>query len=414
MNEKQLAQIEEWLNGDRRYKLLDCEQTGILQLKGALLQVWLASYMCENDDQESWLGIKGLMRLTGLSNRAVIDARRDLVAMGALANTGHTANLKYANPTQGAYSVQIRRVDNPFKGEQTSLSDKSSRPSRKRREQNARAKSSLPSELCSQKVSVSVSAPVSLSGSKESNSLSSSVSKESDSLLSGSFDTRECPPDLPSLRETEKQKPKTKTKTLASAVRWAAKYDSPIPDGFNTWSQSARAVWVEAHRLKPGHVPAVLPVPETKGSDQLDAEMTPKSPALPAAKLPPNSAPPPTPADGRFRCVAPGCEYSSKSSTNTACHIEEQHPELGLFSFTIECPEHDAQDPAKSCVDRFYWNSLDPKKDKAQADAGLLKHLDVQHNQNSPNYNPNYWCNACVALYPAKDGHECKKKKATA
>lgn len=87
MNEKQLAQIEEWLNGDRRYKLLDCEQTGILQLKGALLQVWLASYMCENDDQESWLGIKGLMKLTGLSNRAVIDARRDLVAMSALADS---------------------------------------------------------------------------------------------------------------------------------------------------------------------------------------------------------------------------------------------------------------------------------------------------------------------------------------
>jgi antibiotic biosynthesis monooxygenase (ABM) superfamily enzyme len=35
MNEKQLAQIDAWLHGQHRYKLLDREQTGILKLKGA-------------------------------------------------------------------------------------------------------------------------------------------------------------------------------------------------------------------------------------------------------------------------------------------------------------------------------------------------------------------------------------------
>jgi hypothetical protein len=114
MNDKQLAQIEEWLADQKRYKLLDRERTGLLRLKGSLLQVWLAQYMNEGDDQESWLSIATLMELTDLSENTVITARKKLSEGGWIrAHAGKTAAQKYEKPTRGAHKVSVYSVDDP-------------------------------------------------------------------------------------------------------------------------------------------------------------------------------------------------------------------------------------------------------------------------------------------------------------
>jgi hypothetical protein len=181
MNEKQLAQVEEWLKGDHRYKLLDCTRTGILKLKGTLLQVWLACYMCENDNQQSWLSIPKLMELTGLSEHTVIDARRYLISIGAIRDTGHTANIMYENPRQGAYTCKVLTVDDPAK---VAPPAKLAAPRNKRAAKSAPAKVAVPPVKVAGKGSVSGSGCGSLSDSKESNSTSDSLSEDSESTLS--------------------------------------------------------------------------------------------------------------------------------------------------------------------------------------------------------------------------------------
>src|ERR1035437_6129856 len=114
MNDKQLAQIEDWLKGQKRYKLLDTERKGLLKLKGSLLQVWLAQYMNESDDQESWLSIATLMELTDRSEHTVIDARKKLTDGGWMrCHAGKTAAQKYEKPTRGAHKVAVYSVDDP-------------------------------------------------------------------------------------------------------------------------------------------------------------------------------------------------------------------------------------------------------------------------------------------------------------
>jgi len=387
MNDKQLTQIQSWLEGDRRYKLLDCEQTAILQLRGAMLQVWLACYMCENDQQESWLGIKGLMKLTGLSNRAVIDARNDLKAIGALNETGHTANLKYTNPLQGAYTVQVTSVDNPFKGEHSSLSEFGSLPSRKRREHSSHAKCSLPSEQCSHKGSITCSGSCSLSGSASKSESMYTSATMTDTPASGML-SAEGEPSVhpPSEAKQATAKATTKTKTSASSVKWMSKYDEPKPVEFDSWSQSARSIWTEAHRLKPGVQPHGLSSP------------------VPVERTPPNTPPPPTSGkagDGKFHC--PACEYANQYGYKVAMHIEENHPELGQQMFRLECPAGDS-----SCHWAVSWTRQDDNK--AKRDEEVLVHLEKQHNPNSPDYDPMMdACPKCGSVYVRLNSHQCKQ-----
>jgi hypothetical protein len=115
MNEKQLTQVEAWLEGQARYKLLDCEQTAFLRLKGGLLQIWMCCFHHEGDDQQSWLSNPAVARLTGLTERYVTDARRRLRDNGWMKDTGHVAAIKYINPSQGSYNVPVVMVDNPCK-----------------------------------------------------------------------------------------------------------------------------------------------------------------------------------------------------------------------------------------------------------------------------------------------------------
>lgn len=226
LNEKQLAQIESWLEGDARYKLLDRTRTAVLKLKGTLLQVWLACYMFESDDQQSWLSNAKLIELTGLSKHTVIEARRWLIENGWLRDTGHVAAMKYENPTQGAYSVRVFSVDDPTKGAEVAPHGsadiapgaKLAPRSRKRGADSARAKVAPPSaEVAPKGSTVAVASTGTPTGTLA-------------PTLSLTVQAREpVPAGNDSLREDRTTKTTTKTttkattkpKTSASAARWS-------------------------------------------------------------------------------------------------------------------------------------------------------------------------------------------------
>ena len=387
MNEKQLNQIDAWLQGQHRYKLLDCEQTAFLKLKGSLLQVWMACYLHENDDQESWLSNAAIMRETGIaSEHTVIEARRWLVANGWLKETGHVAAIKYLNPSQGSYKVPCITVDNPAKNAGAA---NYAAPSRKRAAKIASAKIAEPPAKSADKGSVSVSGSGSLSDSKESESIPVSVAEDSESMLSASLaigEERVASLLAPSGGD-ENQKPKTR----ASAVKWLQKYAAPKPDEFDTWSVSARAIWIEANRLRPGQPPAV-PVPS---EDRLNAAPDVRESAPPTP--PPGSAPPPA----RFKFNCPVCEFGHKYGYEVAEHIEKEHPHLGQQTFEIICPNDECQWVTG-------WNKVSNNKD--DKDAALLEHLEVQHDPKSSRYDPWEPCKCGVYVRRSdREEHHCKE-----
>src|ERR1039458_3446737 len=353
MNEKQLAQIDAWLEGQHRYKLLDCEQTALLQLKGSRLQVWLCVYLYENDDQQSWLSNGSIQRLTGLTENTVRAALQWLQANGWLKNTGHVAAIKYLNPTQGAYHVPIIRVDNPLKNCTPAKTEvDSSKPPQKLHPQKLR----VPPSKIEDKVSVSGSGSGSSSASKASKPSPTSGWNESESRLSPSppsTDVGVPPVEMLKAKDTTKTKPRT----LASVSRWLSKYDQDKPEDFNEWSISAQAIWVESHRLRAtgqtpvqptGQVPVPsekVPVPAEDEFDQLLDE--------------------PRPVPGKFKC--PSCDFTHQYGSSVAGHIERSHPELGKQSFRLPCP-------TDGCNWGTWWNKV--TANKAEKDAELLEHLD--------------------------------------
>jgi hypothetical protein len=165
---------------------------------------------------------------------------------------------------------------------------------------------------------------------------------------------------------------------------------------------SARAMWVENHRLRPGQVPSVADPLE----DELELILSVESSAPQA--LPPNSALPPTrtgspaasgSAAAWFQC--PVCDYSHRYSSDVAEHIEKEHPELGQQSFRLECPQD-------GCNWATWWNKVG--NNKAKTDAELLEHLEVQHNTNSPRYDPWFTCECGIDLPRSEmEKHNCKR-----
>jgi hypothetical protein len=272
MTDKEFSQINEWLDGQRRYKLLDCNRKNLLRLKGARLQVWMAQYMSESPDQESWLSLGTLMHLTGLTKPAIIAARKWLIANGWTRDTGEVAASKYSLPSRGSHKVKVLSVDDPSK------------------ETLPPSKVVLPTKTLPN-VTTAFASAVALA-------VSPTVENTT---------TRTCTPHLspsedPSLREDEKQQPETKTKTettrSASEAKWLAKYGETKPAWFDeaahtVENQLRRSAWIEAHP-KLGAVPV-------KEKAIASASLQFKTPAVddelestPVVQ-PPSSAPPPIP-----------------------------------------------------------------------------------------------------------------------
>jgi hypothetical protein len=272
MTDKQLAQIEEWLQGQKRYKLLDTERKDILKLKGAKLQVWLAQHMSESDDQESWLSLSTLQSLTGLSEPTVIGARQWLLANSWMRDTGGVAADKYTKPSRGSHKVRVLSVDAPKESLAPKVVLEEKSLDKVYGYSSSYGYSSIPIPVILHSVTV-----------QQEDESSSTPS----SLRSG---------DKP--EEQPKAKPTTKPKAPASDVpvevkstrKHHPKYDDPFPLEFDTWSVLARAEWCEAHAVS--NKPKVsfpvekreAPVPPT-----IKAE-----PVQPPEVRPPTSAPPPT------------------------------------------------------------------------------------------------------------------------
>ena len=289
MTDKELNQIDFWLSGQKRYKLLDCSRRAFLKLKGARLQVWMAVYTSEGDEQQSWLSLETLMSRTGCSKPTVIAARRWLVKHGWIRVLEGSAADMYEHPTQGAHKVRIMCVDDPTNGvggKETLLGE-----GVKKLDVKELGKETLPNVSAfafAFASALAVASGIDVTATLATTSMTDSPSEE------------------PSLREDEKQKPKQQQQPSrsSSATKWLLTYDSPMPEGFKSWSQESRTTWCLEHKRK------VLPVeskPEVPAPAQVKAsvaESAPKASVLSATSTPPKTPPPPA----RPEAVLPAME----------------------------------------------------------------------------------------------------------
>src|ERR1035437_6412710 len=292
MGNNLLNQIESLLEGDGRFKLFDSSRLEILiALGGNELKILILHWAYEQRGQESWLSLSTIRKLTRLSDKTIISAHKNMEKLGWLVWTGQMAAEKYTKPTRGANQIKVYRVDDP-----TDRSGKELLPH-----------SELLENLQHPKIPVNVS----VSNRVVSGSCSTPLVSDSDMEV-----CKLASQGTSSLRSGE-----TKTKKTASAVKWMETYTESMPDGFNSWSQLSKAVWVEEHKRR------VLD--DEDELDELDASVSSWSTSATADTTPSHAASP------AHRC--PLCEFGHKYGYRVAEHIEESHLEQGQQSFRIQC-----------------------------------------------------------------------------
>src|ERR1035437_6648559 len=112
-SEKELLQIGEWLGGERRYKLLDCDRKDILRLPSGAVHVWLALWMHSSMDEEIYVSLTALENATGLDRKTIIKWRDWLLEKGWLLQLEGSAAERYSKPSPGSSQVLIYRVNDP-------------------------------------------------------------------------------------------------------------------------------------------------------------------------------------------------------------------------------------------------------------------------------------------------------------
>ena len=284
MNEKELNQVEELINGVRRYKFFDPTRKAVLALPPYAFKLWMTYWSFENDEREAYPSLDKLEEVTQLGRQAILRAREYLLETGWLIKLTGSAAERYAKPSRGAHNVAIYRVDDPTKG----VSDT--------------PVPNTPNVLssCSSSNRVLIpSCPVHyntvVAGEPEGSSLRSDEQQNQ--------------------QQDQEQKQKQKPMRLSSAQKWALKYDALKPPKFDTWSQSDRSTWVLVHALNnledkepptpsaakaatvpPAKAATVLhPVEPEKDSAPPQAEAPAKAPATPPVAKQGTSAPPKPP-----------------------------------------------------------------------------------------------------------------------
>lgn len=253
-------------------KLLDCNRKGILGLPSGAVHLWLCYYMHESEQQESYLSVRSLARITGMDTKTVMKWQRYLLENGWLVQVGATAADRYSKPSRGANKVPVVRVDDPLKCGGVGIS-----PTRPEMSEN----------LLHPKLPTKVYGSSSGSGCR------------SNCVPLTSTDTGEFAslPTLPSVeKKPENQKPKAKPivpvpvpKPPASATRKkvrAAKDGTPWPDDFNSWTNVARTEWLDKHS-RPKE-PTFVPVTSKHEPMQKSPEITPSPPSPAPAKTEPS------------------------------------------------------------------------------------------------------------------------------
>lgn len=315
---KQLDQIDEMLSGHGRYKLLDPNRKAVLSLPPTALKLWLTYWMFESDEQEAYPSLDRLEQVTHMDRKTILKQREYLLETGWLVKLTGTAAERYSKPTRGANTIAVYRVDDPTKGGKILPLDK--------RVENLHPPK-FPPNVCS----CCCTCPCSCIEVEDVTTLNLKA-KTGGVCLS--------PSETSSLRSDEEQKPNQQQKQkqqqqpvrVSSAAKWLAKYDAPKPVEFDSWNQETRSKWTVDHdrkklkvpgpvEVKPEFKPMVLPVelkpevPAQPSAVESATPMSPKSgceshesvrttvtapakpPVLSATPTPPNSVPPPKPAE---------------------------------------------------------------------------------------------------------------------
>lgn len=267
MTDKTYNDAEGIISG-KPYKLLDPTRKAVLMLPPTAFKLWVAYWMFESDEQEAYPSLDRLERDTNMSRPTIIKARKYLLDTGWLIKLTGSAAEKYANPSRGSHTVSIYRVDDPTKGKEIIPQEI--------RVKNLYPPKSLPNVT-------TVSAPTGTTTGATTSTGACTVACAFDGFTKTS-----------SLRSDEKpeeqnQEQKQKPMRVSSATKWMNKYDAPMPDGFNSWSQLDRSTWVDVHDK---HKTQVLPVPEKeKGSVPIETNVPVSSASLtpPVPRHPPSS-----------------------------------------------------------------------------------------------------------------------------
>jgi hypothetical protein len=266
------------------YKVLDCQRKGILGLPSGAVHLWLAYWMNESEDNESYLSTRTLAAITNTDRNTVMKWQRYLLANGWLKLTGGSAADKYDNPTRGASKVLTMRVDDPLKGclaEKIGHEEGGGNLIGGKIQPKVYGSGSVSSSRCVTVPSTSTCMSVAMPSCRETFSLRSNDE--------GQNQEQHQEPN-----QNQKQNPERSASAVKTQLKQSSKYDSPFPADFDAWSVLARAEWVELHSAK---APVQVPVPPEK-SEPLPVE--PPARAMPVEVTPvvqpPTTPPPPTTA----------------------------------------------------------------------------------------------------------------------
>jgi hypothetical protein len=290
------------------YKVLDCQRKGILGLPSGAVHLWLAYWMHESEDNESYLSTRTLAAIMNVDRNTVMKWQQYLLSNGWLKLTGGSAADKYDNPTRGASKVLTMRVDDPLKG---CLAEKIGHE-----EGGGIIQPGGGGNLIGGKIqpkvygsgSVSSSRCVTVPSTTPIVDIAMSSCRETFSLRSN--DEEQTQEQHQELNQNQKQNPEGSASAVKPQLKQSPKYDSPFPAEFDAWSVLARAEWVELHSVK---ATVEFPVPPAK-SEPLPVEpparatplkassvvRPPKTPVPPATPVP---VPPATTIDWRLEAV---------------------------------------------------------------------------------------------------------------
>ena len=273
------------------YKVLDCQRKGILGLPSGAVHLWLAYWMNESEDNESYLSTRTLAAIMNVDRNTVMKWQQYLLSNGWLKLTGGSAADKYDNPTRGASKVLTMRVDDPLKG---CLAEKIGHEEGGGKIQpKVYGSGSVSSSRCVT-VPATPTTPVTVSEDRTF-SLRSNNERQTQEQHQ---------------EPNQNQNPQRSASAVKLQLKQSPKYDSPFPAEFDAWSVLARAEWVELHSVK---TTVQVPVPREKSEPLLVEPPTratqvkaspvvqpPKTPAPPAIPVP---VPPATTIDWRLEAV---------------------------------------------------------------------------------------------------------------
>src|ERR1017187_627928 len=112
LTDKVFENVEAILAG-KRMKFLDPNRKAVLALPLAPFKLWHTYWSFENDAQEAYPTMDTLTSTAKMSENTIIKARKYLLKTGWLIKLTGSAALRYAKPTNGAWKIDVYRVNDP-------------------------------------------------------------------------------------------------------------------------------------------------------------------------------------------------------------------------------------------------------------------------------------------------------------